>query len=647
MKEHLLELLEPEEAVGKLWHDYASSLGAPVPHGDMEVELAKLRTSVQMVFRGLGGDAKVEVTAAPATASSYRMPVKRKLGNFAETVFLTEFDGERLRLPPVLGVFPSAQMNRVHYIWLAAFAASCEIDHLPVDPLQADVLALAMAKQAIERVWKNCSGLHEFFRQACDFILQTRKRPSLPEWEAAIEAIILELLGGPKASTSSSAAIREAMDSVEGREKLLAPRGYCTFAPVPIWIACEQVSGERGEERSDEQAPPTPQGANVNSKRKGKREKREQADRTDSFIVHRFEAILSWVESMNLNRDVDDDDEKNAQKAADDQDYISLSKNKKKAATRLRLHLDLSPEDADHERLSDKYTYPEWDHRKRTYLEDHCRVLEKDAVPDFDSVLLTDPYHKRRIRQVKRQFEALRPKRIMQLRQAEGAELDLDALVTAQVDLKASGYASDRIFQDARAVERDLSVAMLLDTSRSTESSVGNSSVIEIAGAALAALAGGVDASGDHLGIWGFSSLKRDRVFVNKAKGFQDPMNNEVIAKIGSLKPCYYTRLGAAIRHTTAQLALQQTQRKLLIVLTDGKPNDLDHYEGIHGIEDSHMAVREARKLGMSVHGVIVDEDGQDWFARIFGKGGFTLFPNPERLTRALPDIYRNLTKEY
>lgn len=262
-------------------------------------------------------------------------------------------------------------------------------------------------------------------------------------------------------------------------------------------------------------------------------------------------------------------------------------------------------------------------------------------------MLLTDPYHKRRIQQVKRQFEALRPKRIMQMRQAEGADLDLDALVAAQVDLIASGYASDRIFQDARAVERDLSVAMLLDTSRSTESSVGNSSVIEIAGAALAALAGGVDASGDHLGIWGFSSLKRDRIFMNKAKDFHEAMNNEVIAKIGSLKPCYYTRLGAAIRHTTAQLALQQTQRKLLIVLTDGKPNDLDHYEGIHGIEDSHMAVREARKLGMSVHGVIVDEDGQDWFARIFGKGGFTLFPNPERLTRALPDIYRSLTKEY
>ena len=90
----------------------------------------------------------------------------------------------------------------------------------------------------------------------------------------------------------------------------------------------------------------------------------------------------------------------------------------------------------------------------------------------------------------------------------------------------------------------------------------------------------------------------------------------------------------------------ESSARKLLIVLTDGKPNDLDHYEGQHGIEDSHMAVREARNAGVSLHGIVIDEDGQDWFARIFGRGGFTLLPDANRLTQALPDIYRTLTQE-
>jgi len=93
-------------------------------------------------------------------------------------------------------------------------------------------------------------------------------------------------------------------------------------------------------------------------------------------------------------------------------------------------------------------------------------------------------------------------------------------------------------------------------------------------------------------------------------------------------------------------LAREQSTRRLLLVLTDGKPNDLDHYEGIHGIEDSHHAVREARRSGQSVHGIVIDRDGQDWFARIFGRGGFTLLLEPSRLTRALPDIYRSLTQE-
>jgi len=82
-------------------------------------------------------------------------------------------------------------------------------------------------------------------------------------------------------------------------------------------------------------------------------------------------------------------------------------------------------------------------------------------------------------------------------------------------------------------------------------------------------------------------------------------------------------------------------------VITDGKPNDLDHYEGKHGVEDSRMAVRETRRQGMVVHGIVIDEDRQDWFPRIFGRGGFTLLPRPERLTRALPEIFRSLTQEF
>ena len=395
--------------------------------------------------------------------------------------------------------------------------------------------------------------------------------------------------------------------------------------------------------RADETAQAAPPMAAIASHKDATRDTRDEANRKDSFIIHRFEAILSWAESMNLNRKMDKDDDETAQKAADDQDRITLSKHDKKVATRLRLHLDLSPEDADHERLAGTHTYPEWDHRKRGYHPDQCRVLDAMIDPETETSFVPD---QRRMREVRRQFEALHPRRIIRPRQLDGRELDLDAVIAAQVELRASGQCSDRVYCDMRAVERDLSVGFLVDTSRSTEAAIGAVNVIDVARDALAALAGGIDASGDRLGIWGFSSLRRERVFLNGCKAFDEPMSPDVTARICALRPGHYTRLGAAIRHVSAMLDAEPSARKLLLVLTDGKPNDLDHYEGIYGIEDSHMAVREAKRAGQTVHGIVIDEDGQDWFARIFGRGGFSLLPEPERLIRALPRIYTSLTTE-
>ncbi len=227
------------------------------------------------------------------------------------------------------------------------------------------------------------------------------------------------------------------------------------------------------------------------------------------------------MESLNINRSVDDDDDENAQKAADDQDQITLSKQDRKAATRLRLHLDLSPADADHEVLSGIHTYPEWNHRSRSYMPDHCRVLDAPAQPQ-DAAFAPDPRH---IRATRRQFEALRPRRILQPRQVDGSELDLDALLTTRADLRATGRGSDRIWQSARQIERDMSVAFLIDNSRSTESAIGDTSVIDVARHTMAALVTGIDAAGDRLGIWGFSSLRRDRVFLTRCKTFDDPMS--------------------------------------------------------------------------------------------------------------------------
>jgi len=310
-------------------------------------------------------------------------------------------------------------------------------------------------------------------------------------------------------------------------------------------------------------------------------------------------------------------------------------------ATRLKLHLDLAPEEADRDRLSGIFTYPEWDARTRAYLPDHARVLESEA--DAGDPLPADPAVNRRIRAVRRQFEALRPARVILPGQPEGEDLDLDAAVRARADLLASGEGSDRIWRTARAEARDLSVSILLDASRSTESAVGGRSVIEIEREALTALAWGLKAAGDSCAINAFSSLRRDRVYLRRVKDFDEPMGPRIEARLAGLRPSFYTRMGAAIRHVSAALGKRASTRRLLLVVTDGKPNDLDHYEGRHGVEDTAMAVREARRAGHAVFAVTVDAASKAVFARLFGRGGFAVVPDPDRLTRALPEIYRQL----
>lgn len=622
---HVLDLMEPEETVGNLWHDMASRWGATEGDTACAVRFEDIRPSVAALFRALGGAAGVEIAPAPRVTSDHRPNRIRRIGVPREKAHVGDFDGDRLRLPPVIDTFPTRELNRACYLWLAALAAHAAIPARQTDSLAADRAEIAALAVASDLAYAACPGLRGVHDRLCRLVVDTRNRHGLPRCEAGIERLILFQLTGTS----------DAKDCVA----CPAPHGYRTYAPVPIWLRLRPVA-RTGKPAPEETETPAP-AFGVPTRKDARREDRDQANRNDSFIIHRFETIMSWAESLNLNRMVDDDDQDNAAKAAEDQDHLTLSQNMKRAATRLRLSLDLSPQDADHARLADRYTYPEWNRRTGDYMIAHTRVLEVEATPRAEYT--PDP---KLVARVKRQFAPLHPRRVVLPRQIDGEDLDLDALVTSRTDIISGMDGSDRVWQSGRPMARDLSVAILMDCSRSTEAAIGDTTVMEVAREALSSLACGIDTAGDRLGIWGFSSLRRDRVFLHRCKTFPEPMSRDVTARIGGLRPGHYTRLGAAIRHVSAQLADEGATRRLLLVLTDGKPNDLDHYEGQHGIEDSRMAVREARALGQAVHGVIVDADGQDWFARIFGRAGFTLLPNPERLPRALPDIYQTLTME-
>ena len=207
--------------------------------------------------------------------------------------------------------------------------------------------------------------------------------------------------------------------------------------------------------------------------------------------------------------------------------------------------------------------------------------------------------------------------------------------VRAAVDVRACGEGSDRIWRRSTTDERDLAVFLLVDTSRSTESACGRRTVIEIAREAVIALTEGVAACGDDIAVASFSSLRRDRVYVRIVKDFDEPVDDGVRARIAGLKPGFYTRIGPALRHATNGLSARPNRKRLLIVLTDGKPNDLDHYQGRYGIEDTRRAVMEARRKGLAVFGITVDAKARSYFPYIFGAGGYAIVSRPEKLAEA------------
>jgi nitric oxide reductase NorD protein len=337
-----------------------------------------------------------------------------------------------------------------------------------------------------------------------------------------------------------------------------------------------------------------------------------------------------------------DDSEEHDPEAADELDDMVLSERKGRPASRFRFDLDLPPEAMDETALAGALTYPEWDFRSACYRDDHCRVLaamaQRELVPPAQ-----DAATRALVRQVRRQFEALRPLREPQRGQIDGPDLDLDAVVRRQADLAAGGSGSDRIHLASRPQAHDLAVTTLMDVSLSTDSWFDDLRVLDVEKQALTVFAHGLAACGDRHEILTFTSRRRDWVRIETVKRFDEAMGPAVEARIAALKPGYYTRIGTAIRHAAAGLKARPDRRKLLLVLTDGKPNDIDHYEGRFAMEDTRMAVIEARRAGICVFAVTVDRESRAYIPHLFGRNGHAVVSRLDRLPAALPAIYRAL----
>lgn len=644
----MLDFLEVEEFVGRRWHRWASGAASYPDHPEAAVHLETLRPMLGVFFRAGGGEAGVEVAAIAGRSSSHRLSLRQRLGLDEEVLDQARRDEESLLLPPRIALFAEASLNRDLYLWLVAYLAGARRMSIVEDPLQNDLLRLCEARRATQTALALFPGLVSRHARLCQALLDIRpQRKRLPPMEAALETALCALLGGPVPQKGwASDMYRAIANNAESLDDFHAPRGYRPPLPVPLWGQAVTLGTNRDArtEQKDDEAPVAGNNApeDDHGKRKADRREQDQADRDDSLMLNASEKMLSWAEMVNLNRHVDDDDNDEAKQAADQIDEIVLSANRKKAASKLKLDLDLAPGEVNGGRLGGRHTYPEWNHRKQVYLPNHCVVLS-DVQSEEGEKWQPDETTRRRIRRVRREFEALRPRRETLRGQLDGCELDMDAVIRSRCDLAATGEASDRLYQASRAQARDLAVSILVDVSLSTEAWLEDRRVLDVAKEALLVLGHGLAGCGDDYAIHSFTSHRRHRVWVNTLKSFDEPMGERVSRRIAALKPGHYTRIGPAIRHLSQELAKRPNRHRLLLLLTDGKPNDTDYYEGRYGIEDTRKAVLEARREEVRVFGVTIDREAGRYIPHLFGRGGYAIVQRPEHLSLALPSIYRQI----
>ncbi|MHB1618483.1 MAG: VWA domain-containing protein [Sulfuricella sp.] len=297
----------------------------------------------------------------------------------------------------------------------------------------------------------------------------------------------------------------------------------------------------------------------------------------------------------------------------------------------------------------DPYHYPEWDYQMQLDRPDWCTVLEKRAKPGeveiIDDIVVK---HKPIVARLKYLIEAMQPQGVQRLRkQEDGDEIDLNAAIRAMIDMRMGEQPDPRIMMRNVRKVRDLSVLLLIDLSESTNDPVlgSESTVLQLAREATVLLADALDKIGDPFAIHGFDSNGRHDVEYFRYKDFGVPYNDQAKSRLAGMSGQLSTRMGAAIRHAGSILKRQPSNKKLLLVITDGEPADNDVRDPQYLRFDAKKAVEELTRNGIATYCLSLDPRADQYVSRIFGAKNYMVVDHVQRLPEKLPLLYMGLTR--
>ena len=286
------------------------------------------------------------------------------------------------------------------------------------------------------------------------------------------------------------------------------------------------------------------------------------------------------------------------------------------------------------------YLHKEWDYRRKRYKKNWCALREvKLTAGNTKFVDETLTKYTGLVKNLRRTFEILRGEDKTLKKQPYGDDIDIDALVEGWADVASGMEMPENIFTKMHKEERNIAVIFMVDMSGSTKGWINDAER-----ESLVLLSEALETLGDRYAIYGFTGNTRKRCEVYPVKTFDQPYDDKTKGRIANISPQDYTRLGVFIRHFNQMFEKVEAKTKILITLSDGKPEDYDGYRGEYGIEDTRVALLESRQQGVHPFCITIDKEGRDYLKTMYGNASYVVIDDVQQLPLKVADIYRHIT---
>ncbi len=604
-----------EELAGKFWHHFVTRQACS-DHSAAGVNLAGLLQPLTLYYRALGGSPAKQIAAADPRRMDIERTLVQRIAGTHRKLMLSWQDERGVYLPPTIACFPERELNEALYFWLAALSSRLPvIKHWVTDNLQASASLL-----------HRYPGLVAIYRKLVDATIHMKTSTcyvNIAEFDCELE--LIALLRNPQ----------------EGDPGLTIDNDRPV--PVPLWLYPPPTRGIPVDVDDDPDSAQT-----KSSKIFRLPDTRKQAVRvddqreTDGLLVFQLESLFSWTEHVQLDRCQEENVDEDITSAAKDLDIIALSRQRKASSAKINFDLDLPSPQNDDLPVGDGIKLPEWNYKKQQLVPDFC--LLQPMLSDASTPCMLPEHLQHLAQRLIPQFSALQLTRRWHKRQPVGDDIDLDGWLDSVCE-PVQRLEHQACYKAKTVQSRDLACLLLADLSLSTDTLVSNGQrIIDVIRDTLLLFAEAMHHTKDRLAIYGFSSVRNKNIRYHLLKNFTEPYSDATRGRIMAIRPGYYTRLGAAIRQSCNVLDQQASEQRLLLIISDGKPNDIDQYEGRYGIEDTRHAVIEARQQGIIPFCITIDSDANTYLPHLFGHNGYAVVKEASRLPLLLPQLYLQLT---